>query len=152
NCTPCSASKRESASVRPISPTWIRSSTSTLAGSLAIIWCARRRTSGLYCLISVLLSRRPLGVYMMVSSRRGSVRCDEGGRHRARRAQRGRSGGGVDGRSGGGREQQLAGEVAQLGVERRAVGGLGVQAGPVAQHRAEETVGAGVQLLRDAGG
>ena len=26
-------------------PTWIRSSISTLAGSLAIIWCARRRTS-----------------------------------------------------------------------------------------------------------
>ncbi len=48
-----------SASFRPIMPTWIRSSSSTLAGSLAIIWCARRRTSGLYCLSIALLSRRP---------------------------------------------------------------------------------------------
>ena len=45
-------------------PTWIRSSSSTLAGSLAIIWCARRRTSGLYCLSIELTSSWPLAVYM----------------------------------------------------------------------------------------
>ena len=64
NCTPCSLSKRVIASARPIMPTWIRSSTSTLAGSLAIIWCARRRTSGLYCLSIAFVSRRPVAVYM----------------------------------------------------------------------------------------
>jgi hypothetical protein len=47
-------------------PTWIRSSSSTLAGSLAIIWWARRRTSGLYCLSNALASRRPLAVYIEV--------------------------------------------------------------------------------------
>ena len=68
NCTPCAASKRLSASVRPIMPTWIRSSSSTLAGSLAIIWCARRRTSGLYCLSIALASSCPLAVYMVSAS------------------------------------------------------------------------------------
>ena len=80
NITPCAASKRDSASLRPIMPTWIRSSSSTLAGSLAIIWCARRRTSGLYCLIIALASRRPLAVYMGALAPDGSVqvqsRCE----------------------------------------------------------------------------
>jgi hypothetical protein len=37
NCTPWVGSNRAMASVRPIMPTWIRSSSSTLAGSLAIM-------------------------------------------------------------------------------------------------------------------
>ena len=45
-------------------PTWIRSSISTLAGSLAIIWWARRRTSPLYCFSVVFRSSWPLAVYM----------------------------------------------------------------------------------------
>ena len=73
NCTPCAGVEAASASFRPIMPTWIRSSSSTLAGSLAIIWCARRRTSGLYCLSIALLSRRPLAVYMVLSRLQDSV-------------------------------------------------------------------------------
>ena len=87
NCTPCAASKRVSASDRPIMPTWIRSSSSTLAGSLAIIWCASRRTSGLYCLSIALASRRPLAVYMVM----GSGQVSSMRRRRAARAAAGRA-------------------------------------------------------------
>ena len=48
-------------------PTWIRSSISTLAGSLAIIWCASRRTRPLYCFSVVFRSSWPLAVYMVRS-------------------------------------------------------------------------------------
>src|SRR6185369_6080556 len=65
NCTPCAASKRLSASVRPIMPTWMRSSISTFAGSLAIIWWARRRTRPLYCFSVEFRSSWPLAVYMV---------------------------------------------------------------------------------------
>ncbi len=49
NWVPWVSSNRLTASIRPIMPAWIMSSSSTLAGSLAIIWCAMRRTSGAYC-------------------------------------------------------------------------------------------------------
>ena len=54
-------------------PTWIRSSISTLAGSLAIIWCASRRTSPLYCFSVEFRSSWPLAVYMVAPEIMGSA-------------------------------------------------------------------------------
>ena len=68
NCTPCDGSKRDSASLRPIMPTWIRSSTSTLAGSLTIMWCASLCTSGVYLRNWALRSSVPLAVYILGNS------------------------------------------------------------------------------------
>ena len=45
-------------------PAWIRSSSSTLAGNLTIIWLAMRRTSGAYVAISSDLVLRPVAVYI----------------------------------------------------------------------------------------
>src|SRR5690606_37815073 len=53
------------ASVRPIMPTWIRSSSSTLGGSLAFMWCAIRRTSGTCWRIIASRSSWPLAVYIV---------------------------------------------------------------------------------------
>ena len=132
NCTPWLASKRVSASARPIMPTWIRSSSSMLAGSLAIIWCARRRTSVLYCFSSASFSSRPLAVYMGFSAPGVSVQGWRGGRgshvgqqcavrHAAQRRCRG-----------------------LVGIERR------IYRRPVALRGAEEQFGAARHLRGDA--
>ena len=125
-------------------PTWIRSSISTLAGSLAIIWCARRRTSGLYCLSVALRSSWPLAVYM-VDSGDSVVAC--GARRRVR-------GGRVETACRRQRRRASA-ALARPGGAAPAVGGSSRSpAGSIAAQscstRAEEAVGAGGELRGDA--